>query len=136
MILLDTNTVIAVLNVRPERVGERLVERLDAGDTVAVSSIVIFELWYGIAKSSRRESNIARLEEFMAGGIGVLAIDSEDGRASGEIRATLDAAGTPIGPYDLLIAGQAKRHGATLVTSNTREFRRVKGLKCEDWAKR
>ena len=63
----------------------------------------------------------------------ILDIDPEDARVAGEIRAELARAGTPIGPYDILIAGQAKARGLTLVTNNTGEFRRVVGLKLDDW---
>ena len=104
------------------------------GEIVAVSSIVIFELCYGIAKSKRRHLNADVLRGFLAGPVSQLAFDDEDARAAGEVRATLEAAGTPIGPYDVLIAGQALRHKATLVTANTREFARVPGLAWEDWA--
>jgi tRNA(fMet)-specific endonuclease VapC len=63
----------------------------------------------------------------------VLDIDSSDGRAAGEIRAALQRLGTPIRPYDVLIAGQAKARGLTVVTNNTAEFKRVEGLAVEDW---
>lgn len=99
-----------------------------------VSSITAFELWYGVAKSSRRDVNIQRLEVFFAGPIDVLPFEDEDARVAGEVRAKLEQAGTPIGAYDLLIAGQALRHGATLVTANVAEFARVKGLSWKDWA--
>lgn len=75
------------------------------------------------------------LKEFLSGGIAVLAFEDEDAAHAGALRAKLEAGGTPIGPYDVLIAGQALRHGATLVTANSKEFKRVRGLKCEDWAK-
>ena len=64
-----------------------------------------------------------------------LPFDEEDAAQSAGLRAILETAGTPIGPYDVLIAGQSLRHGATLVTANTREFARVPGLNVEDWAK-
>ena len=73
------------------------------------------------------------LDAFLADGPEILAFDAEDATTAAEIRAELKAAGTPICPYDLLIAGQALRHGATLVTANTREFSRVPGLKVVDW---
>jgi tRNA(fMet)-specific endonuclease VapC len=133
MILLDTNAAIAVMNLRPAAVGEKVVACLDSGERLAVSSIVVFELWYGIANSARRARNIKQLDEFLSGGVEVLELDGEDARVCGDVRMTLLAAGTPIGPYDILIAGQALRHGATLVTANTREFARVPGLRCEDW---
>ncbi len=64
----------------------------------------------------------------------ILSFGPEDAEQAGDIRATLDRTGTPIGSYDVLIAAQARRRGATLVTANTREFARVPGLKTEDWA--
>ena len=71
---------------------------------------------------------------FFAGPINVLPFDDEDARAAGEVRATFEAAGTPIGSYDLAIAGQALRRRSTLVTANVSEFGRVAGLVWEDWA--
>ena len=70
----------------------------------------------------------------MAGPLERTLFDDEDARAAGAIRAALQTAGQPIGAYDVLLAGQARRRGATLVTSNVGEFKRVAGLKCEDWA--
>ncbi len=99
-----------------------------------VSSVVGFELWYGVAKSRQREANTQRLQSFLAGPLEWTLFDEEDARESGVVRAELEIAGTPIGAYDLLIAGQARRRGATLVTSNVGEFDRVPGLKWEDWA--
>lgn len=134
MILLDTNAAIAMMNDPESPIGDRAVQRLEAGETVALSAIVTFELWYGVAKSRRRAFNEARYLALIGGALLVLPFEAEDAILAGEIRATLAAAGTPIGPYDVLIAGQALRHGATLVTANTREFQRVPGLKVEDWA--
>lgn len=134
MILLDTNAVIAILNDAPRQIGDTLVERLEAGHAAAVSSVVIFELWYGVARSARRERNTERLQAFLSGSVDVLAFDSDDARVAGHVRATLAAAGQPIAPFDVLIAGQALRHGATLVTANAHEFSRVPGLRWENWA--
>ena len=100
-----------------------------------VSTIVAFELWYGVEKSEQREANKSRLETFFAGPISLMPFEEEDAKAAGKIRAELEAAGRPIGAYDLLIAGQAVRHTLTLVTANGKEFGRVKGLDWEDWAK-
>jgi tRNA(fMet)-specific endonuclease VapC len=71
---------------------------------------------------------------FFAGPLDLVPFDDEDARAAGEVRAALESAGTPIGAYDLLIAGQALRYDATLVTANTAEFSRVGDLRWEDWA--
>lgn len=133
--LLDTNACIALINGKPAAVRARFQKVLDAGARVNVSTVVAFELWYGVAKSAQQESNTSRLEAFFAGPIGLLPFEEEDAKAAGRIRATMEAAGRPIGAYDLLIAGQALRHRLTLVTANAKEFSRVKGLLWEDWAK-
>ena len=99
-----------------------------------LSSIVAFELWYGVAKSQRHEANTLRLDAFLAGPLEWTLFDTEDAHEAGAVRAELEMAGTPIGAYNVLLAGQARRRAATLVTSNVREFRRVSGLRWEDWA--
>jgi len=85
--------------------------------------------------SERRETNTERLQTFLAGPIALMGFDEEESRTAGSIRAALEKIGRPIGAYDLLIAGQALCQEMTLVTSNSREFGRVKGLLWEDWAK-
>ena len=133
--LLDTNACIALINGKPALVRTRFQRVVDKGARVNVSAIVVFELWYGVAKSLQKEGNTKRLEIFLAGPISVLPFDEEDAKAAGTVRAEIEAAGRPIGAYDLLIAGQALRHKVTLVTANTKEFQRVPGLASEDWAK-
>ena len=108
---------------------------MQAGAAICVPSVAAFELWYGVAKSARPETNAARVETFFAGPVRLLPFEEEDARTAGLLRATLKAAGRPAGAYDLLIAGQALRHKMTLVTANVREFGRVKGLAWEDWAR-
>src|SRR5215471_4578869 len=81
--------------------------------TNKVSTIVLFELWYGVEKSEQKESNTHRLQTFLAGPIAVLSFDEEDAKSAGEIRAALEKAGRPIGAYELLIAGQAVRNKNT-----------------------
>ena len=132
--LLDTNAVIAVLRNRPARVRERLRRSVAEDASIIVSTIVLFELWYGVARSGRPEENAERLRVFLSGNIGVLPFEEGDAAIAGELRATLEANGTIIGPYDLLIAAQALRTGTTLVTANTSEFARVPGLAWEDWS--
>ncbi len=100
-----------------------------------VPTVVTFELWYGVANSTRQEENAKRVETFFAGPVSLLCFEEEDAKAAGKLRAASEDVGKPMGAYDLLIAGQALRHKLTLVTANTREFRRVKGLIWEDWAK-
>jgi tRNA(fMet)-specific endonuclease VapC len=133
MFCLDTNVAIAFLVGRPERVLTRLAEALHR-DSVALSSIALFELRYGVAKSARRRENTDRLTALLQLSIAILPFEPEDAEEAGDIRAGLERAGTPIGPYDILIAAQARRRGAVLVTANTREFARVPGLRTEDWA--
>jgi tRNA(fMet)-specific endonuclease VapC len=131
--LLDTNAAIALLRDEPAIFRKRLRRAVSRGAAIAVSSIVLYELWYGVARSARRRENAERLRVFLSGGIEVSAFDEEDAKTAGELRATLEGAGTPIGPYDLLIAAQALRTGATLVTANVAEFTRVPDLRWQDW---
>ena len=135
MICLDTNAAIAVLKDVASPVLSRFEDALLNKIPMAVSSIVLFELQYGVMKSRERAGNAARIAEFSSGPVQVLDFDAEDAEEAGEIRATLKRAGTPIGPYDILIAAQARRRDALLVTANTREFRRIPGLQIEDWTK-
>lgn len=131
---LDTNACIALINGTSVGVRRRFRQVVDREKTVAVSSVVVYELWYGVDKSQRREFNTQRLEAFLGGPLTIAPFDEEDARIAGSIRAALERVGQPIGAYDLQIAGQAKRHEATLVTSNSSEFSRVGGLKWVDWA--
>ena len=133
--LLDTNACIAIINDKPPNVRLRLQKTLGTGAQAFVSSIVAFELWYGVAKSARPEANARLVETFLSGPVSLLAFEEEDARTAGSVRAAMERTGKPIGAYDLLIAGQALRHKLTLVTANAREFSRVKGLLWEDWAK-
>lgn len=131
--LLDTNACIAIINGRPSAVRDRLRRVFAQGNAVAVSTITLFELWYGVSKSGRPESNAERLEIFMAK-LDLLAFDEQDAEMAGLIRTKLERSGTPIGAYDLLIAGQAACRNLTLVTANVAEFERVAGLHWENWS--
>lgn len=133
MICLDTNVVIAVLKRNPPHLVQHFAHELSQG-TLAVSSIVLFELQYGIANSVRQVENAERLAIFLQAPIEILSFEAEDAEEAGGLRAWLKRAGTPIGPYDLLIAAQARRRRAKLVTANTGEFNRVPGLIVEDWS--
>jgi tRNA(fMet)-specific endonuclease VapC len=125
--LLDSNAIITWFNGR----NRALVERLKAHDgEFGTSTIVIFELYFGAFNSSRVADNIDRLANLK---MPVLEFGEADARTAGEIRAALKKAGTPIGPYDLLIAAQAKSRGLVMVTNNVAEFSRVEGLVVEDW---
>jgi tRNA(fMet)-specific endonuclease VapC len=133
--LLDTNACIALINGQPTAVRVRMQKAIGAGAHILVSSVAVFELWYGVGKSAKQEFNRKRLETFLAGPILVLPFEDADARVTGSVRAVLEAVGKPIGSYDLLMAGQALRHQLTLVTANVSEFSRVKGLAWQDWAK-
>jgi tRNA(fMet)-specific endonuclease VapC len=130
---LDSNAVLALLRNQPVTVRKRLRRAVSKDAAISVSSIVLYELRYGAARSARRRENAERLQVFLSGGIEVAPFAREDAVAAGDLRAVLDTAGTPVGPYDLLIAAQALRVGATLVTANVSEFARVPGLRWEDW---
>jgi tRNA(fMet)-specific endonuclease VapC len=131
--LLDTNAVVALLRNKPAEVRQRYREAEASGAYLAVSSIVLFELWYGVEKSTRVQDNIERLRIFLSGPLDLLDFDDEDAEATGRVRAALERSGTPIGAYDLLIAGQALRRGLTVVTANASEFGRVVDLSWVDW---
>ena len=126
--LLDTNAVIALLNPKMPMLAARA--RRERPSDIAISALVAHELFYGAFKSAQASHNQAVIDalQFI-----VLEFDKEDARKAGELRFLLAARGTPIGPYDVLIAGQAVARNLILVTHNVREFRRVPKLKIEDW---
>ena len=128
--LLDTNAVIALVGRR----SSELLGRVEASEpgSLAVSSIVAHELWYGAYRSQKVAFNLETLRLLFTD-LPILDFDREDARVAGKIRAELSRQGTPIGPYDALIAGQARARGLILVTNNTGEFGRVDGLSLEDW---
>jgi tRNA(fMet)-specific endonuclease VapC len=132
--LLDTNACIALINGTEIHVRRRFKRAVARESVILLSSIVAFELWDGVAKSQRKDSNTQRLETFLGGPLDWALFDEDDARAAGTVRAELETVGRPVGAYDVLLAGQARRRGATLVTSNAKEFARVQGLKWEDWA--
>lgn len=128
--LLDTNTCIAVMNNRPAKVRKTLLTK--TVDSIGISAIVLYELKYGVYKSKFTERNKQSLQAFCQY-IQVSPWTEECADAAGRFRAELEAQGKPIGPHDLLIAAHAKTLNATLVTANVREFKRIKGLKIENW---
>lgn len=125
--LLDTNAISALLR---NHVGfwHRL-NRVQPTD-IALSAIVAHELFYGAHRGRRTEHTLAQINGLP---FAVLPFDVADAHRAGEIRAALSLVGTPIGPCDVLIAGQASQRGLVLVTHNVREFHRVPGLTVEDW---
>jgi len=136
--LLDTNVCIAIINGRPEIVRSRFQSALGEGSSVFVSSVVVFELWYGVGKSAHIEKNALKVASFLGSSVQVVdfdGFDGEDARAAGLQRVVLEKIGRPIGAYDLLIATQAVRRNWILVTANVSEFVRIADLKWQDWSK-
>ncbi len=134
MIHLDTNVAIALLNNRQPQVRVRF-DAARATNALGMSIIVYHELMYGAANSARKQQNQEKVSVFVAAGNFILlALAEEDAREAADIRAHLKRRGEPIGPYDVLIAAQARRTGSTLVTANTDEFQRVPGLVVADWS--
>ncbi|MBJ7406794.1 MAG: type II toxin-antitoxin system VapC family toxin [Bradyrhizobium sp.] len=130
--LLDTNAIISLVTRRSEPLLRR-VESSEPG-ALAISAIVAHELYFGAYRSQKIEFNLETLRLLFAD-LDILDLDQEDARAAGEIRAELARRGTPIGPYDILIAGQAIARGLPLVSNNTAEFQRIAGLRLEDWTR-
>ncbi|HEY9870171.1 MAG TPA: type II toxin-antitoxin system VapC family toxin [Candidatus Obscuribacterales bacterium] len=126
--LLDANAVIALLNDANSQTSKRV--RLHKPADIGISAIVAHELCYGSFKSRRREENVAVIDSLQ---FEVLEFDKEDAREAGRLRAALALQGTPIGPYDVLIAGQALARKLVLVTRNISEFERIPDLQVEDW---
>ena len=127
MILLDTNVLIHFIKGKPT-----VVERVNAAPShdLAISSVTRYELEYGVLQMGAARRKI--VHELCAG-LQQIPFDEAAALEAAKIRADLSAKGRLIGPLDLLIAGTARSRGAVLVTGNTREFARVKGLRCEDW---
>jgi tRNA(fMet)-specific endonuclease VapC len=125
--LLDTNAVIALLKGHS---GLQAQVRQHQPSDFGLSAIVAHELFFGAYRGTRSTENLARIDALR---FEVVAFDAEDARIAGELRAALAAAGTPVGPYDVLIAGQALARGLTLITRNLREFRRITSIHVEDW---
>lgn len=124
---LDTNAVSALL------LGNAVfLERLERHSVsqVKLSTIVTHELFYGAYHGVRRDDTLRRIDRLP---FSRLDFTDDDARHAGKVRAALRARGTPIGPYDVLIAGQALARGLVLVTHNVAEFSRVEGLSIEDW---
>ena len=130
--MLDTNILVYVLNARPRH--EAVLARFDSEnpEDLVVSSITLAELRYGIEKSQRRESNRRALHRVLHA-LNVLAFDANAAQVYGPVRTALETAGKPIGPLDTLIAAHSLALDLILVTSNLREFSRIRGLRVESW---
>ena len=127
--MLDTNLCIRALCDRPQGLRIRFNSEADA---MCISTIVLAELLDGAGKSARPMENRHEVQRF-ASRLDVLPFNAEAASHAAEIRTTLERQGQVIGPYDLLIAGHARSRGLVVVTGNLGEFRRVDGLRCEDW---
>ena len=129
MYILDTNTLIYFFKGMGNVSGKLLAT---SPKEIGIPSVVLYELEYGIEKSNSPEKRQAQLQE-MCSVAEVLPFKQKEARCSALIRADLEKKGTPIGQYDLLIAGVAVAHQGILVTNNTKEFNRVLDLKLENW---
>jgi len=130
--LLDTNICIYIIKKKPPAVLKQ-VESKQPGD-IAISTITLAELEYGIARSRYPDRNRVALLEFLLP-FTILDFDQAAPAQYGQIRSLLESGGRPIGPMDLLLAAQARAHSLVLVTNNEKEFKRVKGLRVANWAK-
>lgn len=128
--LIDTNALIALVGGRSEKLAKRVFASNEG--EIGLSSIVLHELYYGAYKSQRVSFNLETIR-LLAQDFPVVAFDEQDANAAGEIRAALSATGQPIGPFDALIAAQAKARRLIVITNNVKEFGRVDGLSVEDW---
>jgi tRNA(fMet)-specific endonuclease VapC len=127
--MLDANLCIRVLRDRPAEIGARF---MTEASHLSISTIVLHELYYGAERANRpdfQRQNVARF----AAHLSLLDFNEEAAIHAAHIKAELAARGQLIGPNDLLIAGHARSLGLKLITGNLAEFRRVDGLRCEDW---
>ena len=129
MYILDTNTLIYFFK-GIGKVADNLLAV--SPKDIGIPAVVLYELEYGISRSTSPQKRKKQLEELCAL-VEVLNFGSEEAKASAKIRAALEKKGTPIGPYDVMIAGTALGKQGILVTSNTKEFRRVPGRKLIHW---
>ena len=128
--MLDTDIVIYTLKNRPARVRDAFKHH---SGQMAISAVTFGELIYGAERSSQPERNLNDIEG-MAARLEVLPFNESAALHFGQIRAELASAGKPIGPYDQMIAGHARALGLVMVTNNVEEFKRVPGLRIENWA--
>jgi tRNA(fMet)-specific endonuclease VapC len=129
MFLLDSNILIHLFR-GAGRVAENMAQR--PANDICIPTPALFELEYGTAKSSRPAQQRAQIDRVVRT-FGIVPLDYPSARMAGVLRDSLESAGSPIGPYDLLIAGIALAHKLTVVTRNVREFSRVPGLAVENW---
>ncbi|MFC6669695.1 type II toxin-antitoxin system tRNA(fMet)-specific endonuclease VapC [Marinobacterium aestuariivivens] len=128
--MLDTNICIFTIKNKPQEVRQAFNRH---HGQLCISSVTLMELIYGAEKSAAPEKNLEVIEGFVAR-LDVLSYDNLAAEHTGQLRAELARNGTPIGPYDQMIAGHARSRGLIVVTNNLKEFERVPGLRIEDWA--
>jgi tRNA(fMet)-specific endonuclease VapC len=128
--LLDTNTCIYFLNKSSEKIVSQF-KRLSPSE-INLASITVAELFYGAEKSKAKKKNWAIIENFVSN-FEIVPFDEKSCAIYARIRASLEKSGLPIGPMDLLIASISLANNYILVTNNIKEFRRIKGLKIENW---
>ena len=129
--MLDTDICIYLLTDRAPDKREHILAR-QPESPLLLSVVTVSELSYGVEKSKWRKANTALLNTFLRD-FQIVPYDERAARLCGTLRAALEKKGQPIGPLDTLIAAHAVALGATLITHNTREFKRVPGLSVEDW---
>jgi tRNA(fMet)-specific endonuclease VapC len=130
--LIDTNICIYIMNKRPIKVIQKF-KQFDVGE-ICVSTITVSELQYGVVKSKNHRLNRQRVQEFLSP-LEIIPYDESAANMYGDIRYQLEKRGEPIGPLDLMIAAHALSGNFVLVTNNEKEFKRIKQLKIENWAK-
>lgn len=128
--LLDTNICIYLIKKRPPEVLEQF--RCHSPQEVAICTVTLYELEYGVQKSQFRQRSQDALAKFLLP-LNILDMDGPSATEAALVRAELEKKGMVIGPYDILIAGVARSRGMTLVTNNIREFKRIDGLNLENW---
>lgn len=127
--LLDTNICVYVMKNEPATIRGRF-NRM--AEQLAISSVTLGELYFGVEKSGRRAENVDTLEELVAR-LDVLPFDRKAAAHFGQLRAELERIGKPVGAYDLMIGAQARAEGLIIVTNNMREFERMPGVRAENW---
>jgi len=127
--MLDTNIVIYAIKNRPSKLKALFKQN---SDQMCISAVTFGELVYGAEKSEQTERNLADIES-MAARLEILPFDTSAATHFGQLRAELAKSGIQIGPYDQMIAGHARSVGLVLVTNNTKEFKRVPGLRIDNW---
>ena len=128
--LLDTNICIYLIKKRPAEVLEQFKNHLP--QDVAISTVTLYELQYGVEKSRFREQSEHALAKFLLP-LNVMELDYSAAKEAAVIRTNMERQGTPIGPYDFLIAGLASVRNMVLVTNNMKEFERIDSLRLENW---